>query len=331
MPKKLMTSIALLLSLISLMTSISVAQDAEDEDPLQVVATFSILGDIVQNVAGDNIELTVLVGTNADTHTFEPNPSDAAAISNADLLFENGFEFETFLDDLFEASGSQARRIVVSEGIDVIAFDEGEDHDDEGEDHDDEGEDHDDEGEEDAHGHGEVDPHWWGNPLLAITVVENVRDALIEAQPDNAETYMANAGAYIEQLEETDTFIREQIDTLPEESRILVTSHDTFGYFGEAYDFTVLSVLESISTATADPSPRELTELMEEIQALNVPALFAENITNPDLIELVAVGSNAVVAPPLFTDALGDTDSQGATYLDMLRYNARTIVQALEG
>jgi len=180
------------------------------------------------------------------------------------------------------------------------------------------------------HEHGEFDPHIWHDPNNGIVMVENIRAALSEADSANADVYATNAEAYIAELTALDTYIREQVATIPEANRILVTSHDTFGYFADEYGFEVLNVLGSLSTEAADPSAGELAELIGEIQASGVPAIFTENITNPALVEQVASEAGVIVAPTLYTDALGQPGTAGETYLSMLRYNIDTITEALQ-
>jgi len=189
---------------------------------------------------------------------------------------------------------------------------------------------HDHEGEAHDHEHGEFDPHIWHDPNNAIVMVENVRDALAEADAAHAAEYEANAEAYTAELTALDEHIREQVATIPEANRILVTSHDTFGYFADEYGFEVLNVLGSVSTDAADPGAGEIAELIGEIQASGVPAIFTENITNPALVEQVANEAGVIVAPTLYTDALGQPGTAGETYLSMLRYNIDTIAEALQ-
>lgn len=285
-------------------------------EPLKVVATFSVLGDLLQNVAGDTVDLTVLVGPDADSHNYEPSPADIVTLGDADLIVENGLEFETWLDDLITSSGADATRVVASDGVEPIPASELEEH--EGEGH--EGEDE----------HGEFDPHVWHDVQNAAAMVETIRAALVEADPANAESYNANAEAYTAELETLNTYIQEQVATVPEARRKLVTSHDTFGYFARRYGFEVIgTVIPSVSTEVADPAAGELAALIDEIEATGAPAIFAENVTNPDLLEQVASSAGVAVAPTLYTDALGTSDSSGGTYLEMERYNVDTIVQAL--
>lgn len=192
--------------------------------------------------------------------------------------------------------------------------------------------DHDHEGEAHTHdhAHGEFDPHIWHDPNNAIVMVENIRDALIEADAAHAAEYQANAEAYIAELTALDAYIRQQVAAIPEAKRILVTSHDTFGYFADEYGFELLNVLGSLSTEAADPGAGEIAELVAEIGASGVPAIFTENITNPALVEQVASEAGVIVAPTLYTDALGQPGTPGETYLGMLRYNVDTIAEALQ-
>jgi ABC-type Zn uptake system ZnuABC Zn-binding protein ZnuA len=161
-------------------------------------------------------------------------------------------------------------------------------------------------------------------------MVESIRDALAAADPTNTVAYEANAEAYITEFEAVDDYIREQVAAIPEVNRILVTSHDTFGYFADEYGFEVMNVLGSLSTEAADPSAGEIAELVTEIAESGVPAIFTENISNPALVEQVASEAGVIVAPALYTDALGQPGTPGETYLGMLRYNIDTITEALQ-
>jgi zinc/manganese transport system substrate-binding protein len=286
----------------------------QNSGKLTVVATHSILGDAIANIGGDKIELAVLVPAGGDAHTFEPSPQDSAKISNADLLFENGLEFETWLNDMYTASGSQATRIVVSDGVQPREIEE-EGHEEEGEGHD----------------HGQHDPHIWQSVSNWIIAVQNIRDALVKADPTNAETYTTNAEAYITQLQTLDTYIFDQVRTLPEEHRKLITSHDALGYFADRYGFEIVgTAITPASTETADPSAQEIATLIEEIKAVGVPAIFAENVHNPKLMEQIANEAGVTLAPSLYTDALGPAGSEGDTYLKMMHYNVNVIVEALK-
>jgi zinc/manganese transport system substrate-binding protein len=280
------------------------------QEPVKVVATYSILGEFVETVGGNLIDLTVLVGTDGDAHEYEPTPQDSVAIADAALVFENGLEFETWLDDLFAASGSSAKRVVVTEGIVPRAME------------------HDYEGEE--HAHGEFDPHVWHNPQLVMTMIDNIATALITADPANEATYTANATSYKAELEQLDKDLQTEADKLSAEQRKLVTSHDALGYLAYRYGFEVIgAVIPSVTTESSDANAGELAELVDIIKSAGVPAIFVENITNADLVEQAANSAGVSVAPALYTDALGEEGTEGATYLGMMRYNMTTIVAAL--
>ena len=297
-----------------------VAQTPTAEGPLQVVASFSILGDLVKNVGGDAVEVTTLIGPGVDAHTYDPAPADLVVLSKADVIFENGLGFEPWLDRFFASAQPSGARVVVTEGI--TPREAGADE-------------HAGEAqleEDGAHEHGQFDPHVWHDVANAIVMVGNIRDALVAADPARAELYEANAAAYIAELKALDASIREQVGTLPPERRKLVTSHDTFGYFADAYGFEVLgTALGSISTEAGDPSARDIATLITEIEDAGVPAIFAENVANPDLMESIAAEAGVVLAPTLYTDALGPPGSPGETYIGMMQSNVTTIVDALKG
>ncbi len=302
---------------------------------LNVVATFSVLADLVRNVAGDKVELVVLVDRNTDAHEYEPSPSDAAKLANAQLLFENGLMFETWLDRLYESSGSTARRVVVSEGIQprlyMHAHDEAEHAHDHGKEkaHDhgkEKAHDHSHE-KEAGHAHGEFDPHAWLDVRNAIEMVRNIAQALSDADPANAAFYEANAQAYIAVLEALDEEIVSLVEQIPEEARLLVTPHEALGYFADRYGFKLVGSL--LGGMDREPSAQDIAKLVEEIKATGVKAIFTENIVNPQLFDRIAQEAGVKIGPRLFTDALGAPDSPGATYVDMMRYNVRSIVEAL--
>ncbi len=296
--------------------------------PLKVVATYSVLGDFVQRIAGDAVELAVLVGPDGDPHVFEPTPNDAVALARANLVFENGLQFEAWLDDLFTAAASQATRVDVSQGVDVLAFaGHDQDHEDE---HMHENENEQENGAGHDHEHGEFDPHIWLSPLNAIVMVENMRAALAAADPANADLFNANAAAFTEELQQLDAELRAMIDEIPVEQRKLVTTHDLFGYFARDYGFEVLgSALGSVTTEAADPSAGQIAELVEQIRSAGVAAIFVENVGNPALMERIAQEAGVALAPPLHTHGLGAAGSGADDYLGMIRTNVQIIVEAL--
>ena len=287
---------------------------------VSVVATFSVLGDIVGEVGGDGVDLATLVGPNSDAHTFEPAPRDTVKLAEAAVVFENGLEFESWLDELYESSGSEAERVTVTKNVDLLAALE-EEH--EGEAH--EGEAHEG-GEEES---DEADPHVWHDVENVMTITGAVRDALVEVDPENAESYRANAEEYMAELEELDAEVVRSLEAVPEDDRVLFTSHDTFGYFAERYGFRVDTALASVSTEASDPSAGETAALIREIETSGVPAVFAENVGDSGSMRRVAEEAGVELAPALYTDALGGPGSEGGTYAKMMRYNASTITDAL--
>lgn len=288
------------------------SNNARPPGKLNVVATYSILGDLVQNVAGDSAEVTTLVDPDGDAHTFEPTPKDVVSLAEADVVFENGVDFETWLDKLHKSSKSKGKRVVVTKGLQLR---EGEcNH---------------------AHKPGEKhehedDPHVWHDVKNAIHMVGVIRDALAEADPPKADRYKANAAAYLDKLKALDAWVVEKVATLPKQNRKLVTSHDTFGYFAERHGFDVVgTLLTSVSTEASDPPAGEFAKLVGSVKAAKVPAIFAENVHNPRLMERLAKEAGVKLAPPLFTDALGKPGSEGDTYEKMIRHNVTTIVEAV--
>jgi zinc/manganese transport system substrate-binding protein len=286
--------------------------------PLKVTATFSILADWVRQIGGDHLALTAIVPAGGDAHTFDPNPDQVASIADAALIFEIGIGFETWLDDMVAASGTAATRIVASDGVALLTGDE-EEHDGDEAHH-----------EDDGHDHGQIDPHIWGDVASAIQAAGTIRDALTAADPGHAAGYAANATAYIEALQALDTRIRDQVATISAGQRKLVTTHDTFGYYAHAYGFEIAgTALGSLSTEGGDPSARDIATLVGEIEDSGVPAIFAENVTGTDLMQVIADEAGVELAPPLYTDALSEADGPAATYIDMMTYNTQTIVTAL--
>lgn len=289
------------------------AQTPSSSKPLRVIASFSILGDLAADIGGDAVEVTTLIGPGVDAHTFDPAPAGLVALEEADLILENGLGFEPWLDRFFDSTETDATRVIATEGIEPRHADGGHEHD-----------------EGDEVYEGEVDPHVWHDVANAIVMAGNIRDALIAADPAHTSVYEENAAATITDLEALDAWIREQVAAIPEERRKLVTSHDTFGYFADAYGFEVVgTALGTISTEAGDPSAREIATLIGQISDAGVSAIFAENVINPDLMESLAAEAGVTLAPPLYSDALGAPGTPGDTYEGMMRANVTTIVEAL--
>lgn len=314
---------------------------ANAAEPARVVATFSILGDMVERIGGAHVSVTTLVGPDGDTHVYQPTPAAARAVSEANLLFVNGLEFEGWLDRLVEASDFAGVRVVATDGIDVIAFeDDHDDHGDEhaGDDHDDdkehaEGEHHDDHDDEhadagdDHHDHGEFDPHGWQSLRNAVTYVDNIAAALAQNDPDNASSFYQNRAAYVAELEALDAEIRAIVAALPEDRRTVVTSHDAFQYFGRDYGLTFLAP-QGLSTES-EASAQDVAHLIEQMREKDISAVFVENITDSRLLEQIASETGATIGGTLYPGALSGPEGPASTYLDMMRHNATTLAQAL--
>lgn len=290
---------------------------------LNVVATFSILGDLVRNVGGDRVDLHVLVPAGVDAHTFEPTPADSVALARAALVFENGVGFDAWLDKLDRAAGTKAQRVVVTDGIPLLKADE--------------------QANErqpaakpgeakpaNDRASGKYDPHVWHDVRHAMQMTGRVRDALIQADAANADAYRANADRFLKDLAAIDAWVAEQVGQLPADRRQLITTHDTFGYFAARYGFTIVgTALGSVTTEAGEPSAGEFAKLVGEIKAAGVPAIFAENVSNPKLMERLAREAGVALGPPLYTDALGPPGSDGDSYLKMMRANVTALTSAL--
>lgn len=290
------------------------------QDKLPVVASFSILGDMVANVGGDRVVVSTLVGPDGDAHVYEPTTADAQTVTTASVVFVNGLAFEGWLDRLTEASEYKGPVVVATEGITPLTM--GEEHH-EGEEEHAEGE-----AEAEGHNHGGTDPHAWQSVENARIYVSNITAALIAADPQGEEVYAANASAYLAELTALEVEIQAAIAALPENRRSVVTSHDAFGYFAAAYGMT-FHAPEGISTE-AEASAADVAALITQMKAEAIPAVFMENITDSRLLEQITAETGAKVGGTLFSDALSGPDGPASTYLNMMRHNIATLTAALK-
>jgi ABC-type Zn uptake system ZnuABC Zn-binding protein ZnuA len=281
---------------------------------LRVVATTSIVGDVVAQVGGDQIETQQLIPLGVDPHAFEPTPQDARALAEADVVFINGFGLEAFTADLIQQAGSGAPVISVSVGIAPLPF-EGEQH-----------EEHE-EGEGEDHEHG-ADPHTWLDPNNVMRWTENIEETLSALDPDHAATYAANGDRYRASLAQLDGEIRQAIARIPAENRKLVTDHDELGYFADEYGFTIVGAVIPGTSSLAEPSAAQLAELLDVVAAERVPAVFVSSIVNPSLVETFAADAGIQVVT-LYAHSLTDAEGPAPSYLDLMRYNANAIAEAL--
>jgi zinc/manganese transport system substrate-binding protein len=316
------TGYCLLAAAAALVISPSIPSAAAAEQ-LKVVASFSILGDLVAEVGGDNVELVTLVGPNGDAHVYEPSPADARNTANAALVVVNGLGFEGWLGRLVEASGFAGTVVVASKGIDPIET--GEDD----EEHAAEG-DHE-AGEEQAgeHHHGPADPHAWQSVQNVMSYVENIADALCEADAANCEDFRTNADRYTAELQALDAEMKAGFEIIPEERRKVITTHDAFGYFAEAYGVEFLAP-QGVST-DSEASAADVAELIRQIREEAVTALFVENVSDPRLIEQIARETGVTPGGELFSDALSGPEGPASTYIDMMRHNAGILQAGMQG
>lgn len=291
-------------------------QEGESDAEVRVAATTSVIQDLAEQVGGERVEVTSIVPVGGSPETFQPSPRDAARISESQIVFENGLGLDDWIEDLVESAGGEGQTVVeLTDGLEPI---EGEEHGEEEPEGD---------GAEEGHGegHAEGDPHFWLDAGYAQVYAEKIRDALVEVDPDGAGEYEANAEEYLAALEELDGYIAEQAETIPEENRKLVTTHEAFAYFAEAYGFELEGSI--IQNPEAEPSSREVAEVVTMIKGENVPAIFTEPQFNGGLADTIANEADVEVYE-LYSDTLVEDDS-GNTYEAMMRTNIDRLVEGL--
>jgi manganese/iron transport system substrate-binding protein len=271
--------------------------------PLQVITTISPLADLIKNVGGDRVAVTALVPIGDGPEDYDPTPADASAVAAARLYFANGLGLEAYLDDLVQSSGNAALQIVtLSDGLPTLSgFGQG------------------------AEAGG--NPHLWMNVRNSIAYVEVIQHTLSQVDPDNAPTYQANAATYTAQLTELDSYIEQQVQTLPVAQRVLVTTHDAYPYFADRYGMRHLAVISA--NPDSDPTAQEYGALIQTVKDNNVKAVFGEAGFSDKFIAQLAADSGATYVANLYTDTLSQ-DPPGNSYLGMMRYNADQIVAALK-
>jgi zinc/manganese transport system substrate-binding protein len=299
--------------------------------PLQVLATTTIIADIAQNVGGDLVSVQALVPPDTDIHAFEPLPSDLRSVETAEILLVNGAGLEEFLGRLLD-NVSIVEPIVVGKGVEILGFGEGDNETigvlgDEGVC---EEEAHEEDATEEVHEHGVCDPHYWTNPLNMVIVADNIAAIFAEADPANTDIYFAQAEAYKEALLALDAEIEVILSVIPEERRVIITNHEFLAYFAAHYGFEILATVIPSMTTLAEPSPQELSELVELIRNEDIPVIFAELSDSNRLAEVVAeeVGQDVRIVS-LYSDSLSTVGSSAASYIAYMRTNAQTIALAL--
>lgn len=272
------------------------------EPKVKAVTTMSVLADMIRNVGGERVEAENIIPIGAGPEDYQPTPEDARKIAEADVVFYNGHGLEEWLDDLFKsAATSNQPHIAVSEGLPALEA-----------------------GTEFAEGN----PHFWLSAALGARYVEKIRDGLIQVDPDGKDTYTRNANTYGAQLLALNDELKQQAASIPAERRKIVTNHDAFPYFAREYGFTIVGDL--LGNPESEPSAGDLAQLVQAIKRENVGAIFTESQFSPRLTQTLADEAGVEIVTELYTDTLGDSGSGVTTYVDMLRYNMREIVAALE-
>ncbi|MGO9174730.1 MAG: metal ABC transporter substrate-binding protein [Desulfobaccales bacterium] len=282
---------------------------AHAEKKFNVVATFSILGDLAKNVGGNRIEVATLVGPNGDVHVYEPTPADAKAIGGADLVVVNGLALEGWMDRLIKTSGYKGPVVVASQGVKLRQMTAEE------------------LGQGAKHGPLMIDPHAWQDVGNGRLYVQNIAKGLETVDSASASVYRANAEAYTAKLSELDQWVRKELSGIPKEKRRMITTHDAFGYFGAAYGISILSPV-GFSTES-EASARDIANLINQIRREKITAVFVENITDPRLMEQVAKESGVTLGGTLYSDALSKPDGPAPTYLEMFKNNVTKIAAAM--
>ena len=302
--------------LAALLLSSCQAQSTQPPDGgLRVLAVESFLADIAQNVAGERLQIETLIPLEIDPHAFEPTPQDVAKISESTLLLMNGTGFEAWMEKTLENTGGQRLVIEASGGLTSRAAREGEAVMHPG---------------DEADEHEDGDPHFWLDPLLAVRYVENIRDALIQADPSGRALYTQNAAAYSGELKRLDTWIQAQVEAIPPEQRQIVTNHESFGYYADRYGFRIIGTVVPSVSSGASPSAQQLARLVDTIRQTGARVIFLETGANPQLAEQLAQETGVKVVADLHTHSLSSADGPAPSYVEMMRYNTRTIVEALE-
>ena len=267
------------------------------QDRLNVVASFSIMGDFARNVGGDRVSVTTLVGPGGDVHVYAPAPADARKIAAAKLLIVNGLGLEGWLPRLLQSSGSKAAIITATRGIAPLKLGSG------------------------------ADPHAWQSVANARTYVANIRDALVAADPADAGTFRANAQAYLEKLDALDREVRAAVEQIPAGRRKVISTHDAFGYLASAYGIEFIAP-SGVSTES-EASARDIAGIITRIKAEKIPAVFLENISDDRLIRRISAETGARVGGTLFSDSLTGEKGDAPTYIDMVRHNIKALTSAL--
>jgi ABC-type Zn uptake system ZnuABC Zn-binding protein ZnuA len=296
-----------------LLSGCQVATQPAPDSGLNVVAVETFLADITRNVAGTRAHVDSLVPLGLDPHEFEPAPKDVARLNKSQVLVVNGAGLESWLQPILSNMDGQRQLIVASKGLKSRAAREGE------------------AVEAVPAGAGATDdPHFWLDPLEVVAYVENIREGLTQADPAGKDVYASSAAAYITQLKDLDSWIRQQVAAIPPEKRLLVTNHESLGYFADRYGFKVVgTIIPSVSTDSS-PSAQELAHLVDQIRAAGVHAIFLEMGSNPQIARQLSEETGVKVVTDIYTHSITPPDGPAPTYIAMMKTNVNAIVAALK-
>ena len=262
----------------------------------KVLAVESFLADITKNVSGSRLEIDTLVPLGLDPHSFEPSPGDIAKIAESDILITNGAGLEEWLKDSITGANEKIIIVECSKGLEGL----------------------------------KGDPHFWLDPNLAKVYVQNIRDALIESDPQGKDLYNINAEKYTARLIELDKWVVEAVKKIPEGKRLLVTNHESFGYYADRYGFKVIGTIIPGSSSASSPSAKEISGLIEKIKATGAKAIFLETGSDPKIANQVARETNIKIVTELYTHSITELDGPAPTYIDMIEFNTNEIVESLK-
>ncbi len=265
-----------------------------------VLASASIFEDMAKNIGGDLITLDKIVPVGADPHLYDPIPSDVDKVLKADLILINGLTFEGWISKLVDNSGTKAKSILITEGVKTIRSQDYE---------------------------NATDPHAWMTVSNAKIYAQNIYNALIAEDPENSAQYKSNLDTYQKELDELEGFIRNAVAEIPEEKRVVITSHDAFNYYGKEYGLR-LEAIQGISTES-EAQTSDVMRVSKVIRDLKIPSVFVESTINPKMLKQIATDNGATIGGELFADSLGEPDSEAGTYIGMMRYNTKTISAGL--
>jgi zinc/manganese transport system substrate-binding protein len=271
---------------------------ARAQDRLNVVASFSILADFAGNVGGDRVSVTTLVGANGDVHVYTPAPADAKKIADAKLVVINGLGLEGWMPRLVQSAGSKAAIVTATNGVTPRKLG------------------------------SEADPHAWQSVANARIYVANIRDALVAADPADAQAFRVNAERYLANLDALDREVREAVAQIPPEHRKVISTHDAFGYFAAAYGIEFIAP-EGVSTES-EASARDIARIITQVKSSKIPAVFLENISDPRLMRRIATETGARIGGTLYSDSLTGEKGDAPTYIDMVRHNIKVLTSALK-